>query len=128
MTASLALRQCALLLLLLALAACAKPLPVDKQDYVGHWQGEGVRLVIRADGQASYEKVKENRRTSINGPAHTFTTRGFRIGLGPLSARFRVNAPPKQVEGVWRMTVDGVPLTRRDLGELPDNDKPSIAV
>ena len=128
MTTFLALRRLSLLLLLVALAACAKPLPVDKQDYIGHWQGEGVRLVIRADGQASYEKVKESRRTSISGPAHSFTTKGFKIGIGPLSASFRVASPPTQTQGVWRMTVDGVELTRRDLGNVPENDGPSVAV
>jgi len=121
-----ALRYATLLLLLLAVAACTQPLPVDKRDYVGHWQGEGVRLVIQANGQASYERVKDSRRTSINGPTHSFTTDGFKIGIGPLSASFKVSAPPAQIDGKWRMTVDGVVLTRRNLGDQLQKNQPSI--
>ncbi|PZO10110.1 MAG: hypothetical protein DCF27_03465 [Lysobacteraceae bacterium] len=121
-----ALRHATLLLLLLAVAACTQPLPVDKRDYIGHWQGEGVRLVVQADGQASYERVKDRRRTSINGPTHSFTTHGFKIGIGPLSASFKVRSPPTQIDGKWRMTVDGVVLTRRDLGEQLQKNQPAI--
>ena len=31
--------------LLLLVAACTQPVPVDKRDYIGHWHGEGVLLV-----------------------------------------------------------------------------------
>jgi hypothetical protein len=120
-------RAIALLCLLLALAACAQPVPVDKADYIGHWRGEGVLLVIRADGHADYEKVQGQRRTSIKGPAHTFSTDGFRIGIGPLSARFSVQSPPRLEDGTWRMTVDGVELTRADLGQVIQQDQPSIS-
>ena len=48
MTGRIALRGAFALLLMLALAACSQPVPVDKRDYIGHWQGEGVLLVILA--------------------------------------------------------------------------------
>ena len=108
----------------LALAACTQPLPVDKRDYVGHWQGDGVRLVIQADGQARYERVKDNRRTSITGPAHSFSTHGFKVGIGPLSASFKVDSPPTPLDGNWRMTVDGVVLASRDLGDRLQKSQP----
>lgn len=127
MTRLAALRSTLALLLLLALAACTQPVPVDKRDYIGHWQGEGVLLVIRADGQANYDRVKDNRRTSIQGPAHSFTTQGFKIGIGPLSASFRVQSPPGEVDGTWRMTVDGIKLTRRDLLEQLQKNEPAIS-
>jgi hypothetical protein len=117
----------ALLWLLLALVACAQPVPVDQRDYIGHWQGEGVLLVIQATGHADYSRVRDSRRTSVEGPAHSFTTRGFKIGIGPLSAGFRVQSPPMQVNGDWRMTVDGVELTRRDPDELLQKNAPSIS-
>ena len=72
---------------------------MDKRDYVGHWQGDGVLLVIRADGQARYARVRDSRRTSIDGPAHSFTTKGFKIGIGPLSASFKVESPPTEMDG-----------------------------
>lgn len=121
------LRSALALLLLMALAACTQPVPVDQRDYIGHWQGEGVLLVIRADGQANYDRVKDSRRTSMHGPAHSFTTKGFKIGIGPLSASFRVQSPPKEVDGAWRMTVDGVVLTRRNLEEQLQKNEPAIS-
>ena len=121
------LRSALALLLLMALAACTQPVPVDQRDYIGHWQGEGVLLVIRADGHADYARARDSRRTSIEGPAHSFTTKGFRIGIGPLSASFRVQSPPREVDGTWRMTVDGVELTRRDLDEQLQKNEPAIS-
>lgn len=127
MTGPVALRSALALLLLLLVAACTQPVPVDKRDYIGHWHGEGVLLVIRADGHADYARVRDSRRTSIEGPAHSFTTKGFKIGLGPLSASFRVQSPPKEMDGTWRMTVDGVVLTRRDLLEQLQKNEPAIS-
>lgn len=127
MTPPAALRCAWALLLLLALAACTRPVPVDQRDYIGHWQGEGVLLVIQANGHADYARARDNRRTSIEGPAHSFTTTGFRIGIGPLSARFKVQSPPTEVDGVWRMTVDGVELTRRNLHEQLQKNEPAIS-
>ncbi len=115
-----------MLLMLLVVAACTQPVPVDQRDYIGLWQGEGVRLVIQADGRADYERVKEGRRTSISGPAHSFTTQGFKIGIGPLSAGFRVQSPPARTDGSWRMTVDGVVLTRTDLQDALQKNEPTI--
>ena len=126
MTRLAALRSALALVLLLVLAACAQPVPVDKREYVGHWQGEGVLLVIQANGHADYARARDRRRTSLEGPAHSFTTQGFKIGIGPLSASFRVQSPPRQRDGSWRMTVDGVELTRRDLHEQLQKNEPAI--
>jgi len=119
-------RAFALLLLLVAMAACTQPLPVDKRDFIGHWRGEGVLLVIQADGHANYARAKDSRRTSITGPAHSFSAKGFKIGIGPLSAPFRVQSPPLETDGAWRMTVDGVVLTRMDLGDQRQKAEPAI--
>ena len=105
----------ALVGLLALLAACAEPVPVGFDDYVGHWRGDGVRLVIRADGQAFYDRAREKSQVSIDGNAHSFTDRGFRIGVGPLSANFDVQRQPHLDDGRWRMTVDGVELTRVEI-------------
>lgn len=128
MTGVTALGRVIVLLWLLALAACTQPLPVDKRDYVGHWQGDGVLLVIQADGHASYERAKDGRRTSISGPAHSFSTAGFKIGIGPLSANFKVRSAPTASNGTWRMTVDGVSLTRVDLGDALQKNEPAISL
>ncbi len=105
----------ALLLLLALLAACAEPVPEAYRDYVGHWRGDGMRLVIRVDGHADYDRVQDRSHVSIEGNAHSFDAHGFRIGIGPLSASFTVQRGPQLRDGRWRMTVDGVELTRVDI-------------
>ncbi len=110
-----ALPRIALLLLLSLLAACAKPVPEDYRDYIGHWRGDGMRLVIRADGHADYDRVQDRSQVSIEGNAHSFDASGFRIGVGPFSADFRVQRRPHLQDGRWRMTVDEVELTRVDI-------------
>ena len=103
------------LLVLLLLAACSAPLPPEYAAYAGHWRGDGVLLVIRKNGHADYEHVEGGVRTSIEGPIHGFDGSSFKIGLGPLSARFEVQEPPHLAEGRWRMTVDGRPLWRVEI-------------
>lgn len=97
------------------LVACAEPVPMDYSNYVGHWRGDGTLLVIRANGHADYERVTDRSRLSIEGACHSFSDEGFKIGLGLMSASFEVTHPPRQVDGRWRMTVDGVELTRVDI-------------
>jgi len=104
-----------LLLLLALLVACAEPVPAQHSDYIGHWRGDGMRLVIWSDGHADYDRVQGQNRVSIEGNAHSFSENGFRIGLGPLSADFEVQRKPHLADGRWRMTVDGVELTRVDI-------------
>ena len=101
------------------LVACAHPVPADYTNYVGHWRGEGTLLVIRADGHADYERVTGKSRLTLEGACHSFTDRGFKIGMGLLSASFEVTHPPQRVDGRWRMTVDGVELTRVDILPVP---------
>lgn len=125
MTLSRGLRLPALALLALLALGCAKPVPVDHADYIGHWRGEGVLLVIAANGHADYSRVRGSNRTNIEGPAHSFSTDGFKIGIGPLSASFDVQSPPRETPEGWRMTVDGVELTRMNLS-LGDPDAPSL--
>lgn len=116
MNPSRALAVAWLLLCLGLLAGCERPVPDAYRDYVGHWRGEGMLLVISGNGHGDYERVQDRSRTSIEGPVHGFDGRSFRIGIGPLSAGFEVQRPPHlDDDGRWRMTVDGVELIRVDI-------------
>ena len=117
-----------LLLACLWLVACAQPVPADYTNYIGHWRGDGTLLVIRADGHADYERVQGKTRVSIEGSCHSFTEDGFKIGIGLLSAAFEVTRPPQRVDGRWRMTVDGVELTRVDILPVPAPATPGDAL
>ncbi|MDY0021139.1 hypothetical protein [Arenimonas caeni] len=116
MNLRLAARAPFLALACLLLAACSEqPLPEGFADYAGHWRGDSVLLVITPEGHGDYEYVRAGSRISIEGPVHGFDGEGFRIGFGPMSARFEVQQPPHLSDGRWRMTVDGHRLVRVDI-------------
>lgn len=97
----------------LLLSACAKPLPPDKAAYAGEWDAPTMALLITAQGRVAYKRVEGNSSTSVKAPLKAFIGNDFVVGVGPLSTTFKVSAPPHQVQGQWKMTVDGVELTRR---------------
>ena len=50
--------------------------------------------------------------TSVNGPLKKFDGDDFIVGVGPIETAFKVSAVPHQEDGVWKMTVDGVELSK----------------
>lgn len=102
----------AALLAALALASCAKPLPPERAAYVGTWIGPGMLLVISQDGRVAYRHGSGHVVKKINAPLQEFQGDNFAVGVGPFSTTFVVAAPPRQIGGAWKMTVDGVELTR----------------
>lgn len=106
------LRIVSALVLLLALVSCAKPLPAGRSAYVGAWTGPGIVLVISQEGRVVYRQGTGTFRKKISAPLKEFQGDNFIVGVGPAETTFVVTAPPRQVAGVWRMTVDGVELTR----------------
>lgn len=96
------------------LAACGKPVPADKQDYVGTWESNTTFLFIDASGRVAYKhKPSPSTSKSLDAPIKAYEGDDFIVGVGPVTTRFVVSAPPHQVEGRWKMTVDGQELTRR---------------
>jgi len=108
------LRSC--LAALLLLTACAKPLPSEQRDLVGLWEAPEMRLLITADGSLEYKRIKGGGSVSINAPIKEFHEGGFSAGIGPLTTEFKLDRRPHQEGGIWKMTVDGVELQRRDDG------------
>jgi hypothetical protein len=105
-------RIAALLLAALALAGCPKPLPPDRESYVGIWRGEHVQLEITAEGMVHYRKVKGGTEVTINAPLDRFEGNDFFAGWKRLSTRFVVSRPPFEEDGRWKMVVDGERLER----------------
>jgi hypothetical protein len=103
-----------LFLTCLVLAACAKPIPADRKAYVGEWRSETMSLLISQDGRVMYERKNGSASTSVDGPLKEFKGDDFIVGVGPLTTTFVVSAAPQQVAGQWKMTVDGVELTRAE--------------
>lgn len=100
------------LLLALMLSACGKPVPPDKAEYVGEWQGKSMALRITQDGSVRYKRVKDGVSTSIEAPLKRFDGDNFVVGIGPMSTVFTVSKPPYHDGRGWKMIVDGVELTR----------------
>lgn len=100
-------------LLLLMLAACSQPLPHDKAHYAGHWQGEGMSLLITRDGRVSYKRYDGGMTKSIDAPLKAFQGDDFEVGVAFMTTLFDVQKPPVKENSVWTMTVDGVVLTRK---------------
>ena len=94
------------------LSACGEPLPKDKLDYAGEWHGAQVYLLITPAGRCVYERRREAGNVSIDAPIQRFEGDSFVVGLGPLTTTFEVSKPPALADGKWKMTVDGVELTR----------------
>ena len=102
------------LLALAALVGCAKPLPPEKSSYVGEWQSSTMGLLITQDGHVAYKRlVGPNSSKSVSGPLQAFDGNNFIVGVGPIKTTFVVSAPPHEDRGTWKMTVDGVELTRQ---------------
>ena len=105
--------KAASLLMLLTLAACAKPVPPEKAAYVGEWRGTAMALLITQDGSVAYRRLYQGVNKSINAPLEEFQGDNFVVGVGPLSTTFVVSVPPHLDGTLWKMTVDGVELTRK---------------
>ena len=101
------------MLLAASLAGCAKPLPPEKSAYAGQWSGTDIELQIMADGRVDYNRVTTNGNTSVKAPIKEFAGDNMVVGVGPMSTTFVVSAPPHQVGDAWKMTVDGVELTKK---------------
>jgi hypothetical protein len=107
------LRQLLLSIIALALIACAKPIPAEKSAYVGEWNGTAMALLITQDGSVAYRRLYQGVNKSINGPLKEFQGDNFVVGVGPFATTFVVSAPPHQDGSNWKMTVDGVELTKK---------------
>ena len=79
----------------------------------GSWKGGGMDLSIDPGGKASYHRTSGGSEKSAEAPIKEIDPKGFTIGAFGLSTRFRIDALPHQEGGAWKMTVDGVELTRQ---------------
>ena len=97
---------------LFLLQACSTPLPPEKTDYAGEWQGAGMYLLVTSDGRVEYRRVKGAATTENSGPIKEFVGDDFIVGVAFFTTTFQVQQPPQEVNGSWQMVVDEVLLTR----------------
>jgi hypothetical protein len=108
------LRTAFLAALLLPLAAQAGPVPADKLAYVGDWQGKDMRLQLAKDGKVKYKRDRPNKKMDLSVDLQGFNGDNFDVGAFLVRSTFVVSKPPHREGDKWKMTVDGVELTRVD--------------
>jgi hypothetical protein len=99
-------------LFLLFRSSDAKPFPKNKLNYIGDWKSKGMSLLILSDGSVSYKRLKRGGSTSMSGPLKEFIKNDFVVGILFFTTQFNVSVPPYKSNGVWKMTVDGISLTK----------------
>lgn len=80
--------------------------------FVGVWKSRQMRLVIQADGKASYEREKGASWRKVTGTFSDLSRQSFKIRVLGVGTTFKIDAPPSEKDGVWSMTIDGVKLYR----------------
>lgn len=105
-------KYAAISLVLLLLAGCGKSVPAAKADFVGFWRAPVMELLITQDGSVKYQRLKGGATTTVSGPLQGFEGNNFSVGILFLTTTFVVSNPPHQEGEAWKMTVDGVELTR----------------
>ncbi len=92
--------------------SCAKPVPPEKINYVGEWRSKEMYLLILQDGSVRYERLKGGGTVEVTGPIKEFQGDNFVVGFAFIKTTFLVSKPPYQENGVWKMLVDGVELSK----------------
>lgn len=104
-----------LIITLTLLVACGLKgvgIPEDKKNYVGTWRNETIELKISEGGRVDYKKSKDGLSSSVNGPIQKYEGNNFVVGALGINTTFVVSEAPKEIDGVWKMTVDGNELAR----------------
>lgn len=70
-------------------------------------------ILITGDGSVAYRRLEGGVKKSIDAPLKEFQGDNFVVGVGPMTTTFVVSASPHEEDGKWKMTVDGVELTRQ---------------
>ncbi|RUO75050.1 hypothetical protein CWI80_06910 [Pseudidiomarina sediminum] len=111
-------RYLLIFVVLLTLVGCTQPIPQDKLNYVGEWHGDGVYLLISADGLMAYQRVDGSTQIQMQGPLKEFNGDDFVYGFFVWTSTFEVSQAPYFEDGSWYMVVDGVKLKKLTDQEL----------
>lgn len=104
------------LLLSTLVGACSHPVPASRGEYVGLWTAADRYLAITADGRLEYQRKSGGKTLELGGTIRAIEVDEIRAGIWPISSTFHVDRAPHLDGGQWKMTVDGVELSRTDDG------------
>ncbi|MFO0757372.1 MAG: hypothetical protein U0359_12825 [Byssovorax sp.] len=83
----------------------------SKKDYIGNWTGPGTTLSIGADGTLAFAKKSGNSSKTVNGPISGFAGDNIEV-FALITITLDVTSPPRRDAKGWKMTVEGVEVTR----------------
>ena len=90
--------------------------------YVGVWRGPGMVVSIEESGNVSVKTTGAGNNTEITAPAMSWDAGELAVGIGPFVTTYTIDEAPFEVDGTWRMVMEGVPL-ERDATEMEPLDK-----
>jgi hypothetical protein len=76
-------------------------------------KGPNFELAIQQDGKIHYKRKKEGSSFNLDFDLQGFNGDSFEAGIPLVHTTFVVSKPPHLDKGKWKMTVDGVELTRQ---------------
>lgn len=100
-----------------------QPPPVQYAELVGHWEAATAAghytLEVRPDGSVRYEAAPGTdggnvASSQLELPITAWRDGEFDAGVGMFVTTFHIQDAPKQLDGVWKATVDGVVYERLD--------------
>ncbi|RYZ05466.1 MAG: sel1 repeat family protein [Myxococcales bacterium] len=101
--------------LLCALAgACSHPVPASGEQFVGLWTAADRYLAISADGRLEYQRKSGGNTVELGGVIRSIDSEEIRTGIWPISSTFKVDRAPHLDGDQWKMTIDGVELSRTE--------------
>ena len=108
------MRGLALLTSCAAILGCGSPapLPPEKSEYAGTWEGQGVRLQVTRDANVSYDRKKGAGNEHTEGPIAGWVGDDFVVGVMTQKTTFKVDTPPHEEAGTWTMVVNGDTIYR----------------
>lgn len=95
---------------------CARPVPASQEEFVGVWTGTDMSVSITAEGRLDSRRKSAGFTVELGGSIRAIETDYIRVGIWPISSTFHVDRLPHVEGGRWKMTIDGVELSRDDSG------------
>jgi hypothetical protein len=92
--------------------AAAAPVPSEKSAYVGEWKAQDFVLAIQQGGKVHYQRKRDGSSFNLDIELQSFNGDSFDAGIPLVHTTFIVSKPPHLDKGKWKMTVDGVELTK----------------
>ena len=105
----------------------ASALASTKKDYAGDWEGGGVTLHV-GDDDVNYEKKTGSTTTKYEGKLDHFDGDDIVIKILIADATLKVQSPPAETGGEWKMTVEGTEVTRKGAGSSGATAKLETAI